>query len=365
MVSIASSRSSNVDEHFDSGESMNLGNLGEEDMDETVATSSHIFRRPSMPVAPTASSHGPNPPLPNIAWSSKSSARTPPVASATTYGRSGGGSRGGRGRCVTNDTTNLVDGSRFVALLEGRGAAKGEVGIASISLASPTLALCHVSDHFGLTYSGSQYSVFFKVSDSCSYSRTLAKLTLFSPGEILVPVGGGYFGGTLMDPLSSTSSKLYEELARYKVSVGLKSSPYTISLCRSCPYSTLQQLQRKYFNEAQGLHLIKRLCAKEYASVEVHLHHKSYRHYRFDKYLATDAALIICVLFLLCSLAAACALLKYLEQVQNVFYAPKSLRVEFQASADTTLIDTDTAKHVELLAPCVGKKKDHNPYVHV
>jgi len=35
---------------------------------------------------------------------------------------------------------------RFVSIVEGRGSARGEIGIASISLTSPTLVLCQFSD---------------------------------------------------------------------------------------------------------------------------------------------------------------------------------------------------------------------------
>ena len=52
----------------------------------------------------------------------------------------------------------------------------------------------------------------------------------------------------------------------------------------------------------------RRLCAPEYATVELLLQRKSY------------------------ALAAACALVKYVEHANNVFYAPRSLKVEFQVS---------------------------------
>jgi DNA mismatch repair protein MSH4 len=48
------------------------------------------------------------------------------------------------------------------------------------------------------------------------------------------------------------------------------------------------------------------------------------------------------------SLAAAAALLKHLEHAEGIFYAPKSLKVEFQASMDSALLDGGTAKHVNL-----------------
>ncbi len=47
-------------------------------------------------------------------------------------------------------------------------------------------------------------------------------------------------------------------------------------------------------------------------------------------------------------------MLKYVEHVHNIYYSPKTLKVEFQASADSVLIDVDTARHVELLASSLG-----------
>jgi len=38
------------------------------------------------------------------------------------------------------------------------------------------------------------------------------------------------------------------------------------------------------------------------------------------------------------ALAAAAALLKYVEYVQHMVYAPKSMRIEFQGSPNTTMI---------------------------
>lgn len=41
------------------------------------------------------------------------------------------------------------------------------------------------------------------------------------------------------------------------------------------------------------------------------------------------------------ALAAAAALLKYVEYIQHVVYAPKSMRIEFQGSPNTTMIGRD------------------------
>ena len=60
------------------------------------------------------------------------------------------------------------------------------------------------------------------------------------------------------------------------------------------------------FVDTKGLASFKQLCAPEYSAVELQLRHKYY------------------------GLAASYALLKYVEYIKNVLYAPKSLKVEFQ-----------------------------------
>lgn len=54
-------------------------------------------------------------------------------------------------------------------------------------------------------------------------------------------------------------------------------------------------------------------------------------------------------------LAAAAALLKYLEFVQNSVYAAKSLRVIFKGSEHTAMIDSASASNLEL----VVNNRDH------
>lgn len=48
-------------------------------------------------------------------------------------------------------------------------------------------------------------------------------------------------------------------------------------------------------------------------------------------------------------LAAVAALLKYVEFIQNSVYAPKSLKICFQGSEQTAMIDSSSAQNLELL----------------
>lgn len=54
-------------------------------------------------------------------------------------------------------------------------------------------------------------------------------------------------------------------------------------------------------------------------------------------------------------MAAAAALLKYLEFIQNSVYAAKSLRVIFKGSEQTAMIDSASASNLEL----VVNNRDH------
>ncbi len=141
----------------------------------------------------------------------------------------------------SNDSSLVVSPNCFVALLEGRGSARGEVGIASICLNDPTLVLC-------------------QVADSRTYIRTLSKLVFFNPLEIIVPLGSG--GGLCGDQGGTGISKLYQDIAKY------------------CPGASVNRVQRKYFSDVKGLNMVRQLCAPEFAAVEVHLQHKFYRYLR-------------------------------------------------------------------------------------
>ncbi len=82
-------------------------------------------------------------------------------------------------------TSTAVRSSVVAALLEGRGVARGEVGIAAIALNNPTLVLC-------------------QLSDSRTYVRTEAKLKMLDPVEILMPTGSM---GSAMEAGASMTSK--------------------------------------------------------------------------------------------------------------------------------------------------------------
>ncbi|XP_013777928.1 mutS protein homolog 4-like, partial [Limulus polyphemus] len=193
---------------------------------------------------------------------------------------------------VSTSTTTLYapEKSIIVAIVEGRGLARGEVGMASLDLRNPELLL-------------SQFS------DSQAYVKVLTKLRILEPIEIIVP-------NTAWENV--TGSRIVQQITD------------------QYPDTTIATVQRKYFNEAKGLQYINHLCVPEYSSVEMEVATKYY------------------------CLAAGAALLKYVEFIQNVLYAPHSLKIIFRGSENTAVIDFATAKNLELLVNLCDPKSDHS-----
>ncbi|KAK3538258.1 hypothetical protein QTP70_033065, partial [Hemibagrus guttatus] len=169
--------------------------------------------------------------------------------------------------------------SVMVAVVEGRGLARGEIGMASINTRSPELIL-------------SQFA------DTGTYTKVITKLHILVPLEIL-----------MLDTASEKGqgTKLYNLIMENFSSVAFTA------------------IQRKYFNERKGLEYIQQLCAPEFNTVLMDVQTKYY------------------------CLAAAAAVLKYCEFIQNSVYAPKSLKVSFTGSEQTAMIDTVSARNLELV----------------
>ncbi|XP_064639477.1 mutS protein homolog 4-like [Lineus longissimus] len=178
----------------------------------------------------------------------------------------------------------------LTTIVEGRGLARGEIGIASIDLKHPILML-------------SQFS------DSQTYVKVTTKLQILQPLEILMP-------NTACE--NGNMTKLFK----------MVNEQFT--------HSNVATVQRKYFNETKGLQYIKQLCLPEYNTVQMEVASKYY------------------------CLATAAALLKYVEFIQNIVFAPASLRIIFRGSEKTTMIDATTAKNLELLQNLRDPKSPHS-----
>ncbi|XP_061859958.1 mutS protein homolog 4 [Colius striatus] len=179
--------------------------------------------------------------------------------------------------------------SVIVAVVEGRGLARGEVGMASIDLKSPEMIL-------------SQFA------DNTTYAKVITKLKILTPLEIIM-------SNTACD--AGNTTKLFSLITEHFKNV------------------TFTTVQRKYFNETKGLEYIEQLCASEFSTIVMEVQSKYY------------------------CLAAAAALLKYVEFIQNSVYAPKSLKVHFQGSEKTAMIDSSSAQNLELVVNNRDSRNGH------
>ncbi|KAK3734853.1 hypothetical protein QZH41_017561, partial [Actinostola sp. cb2023] len=197
-------------------------------------------------------------------------------------------------------------------IVEGRGLARGEIGISSIDLKRPELVLSQYCAHkpSELTFSNIEalFYLLSKFSDSQTYVKVLTRLQILQPVEIIMP-------NTACE--NGNMSKLFKLLSEQFL------------------YTNLATVQRKYFNETQGLEEIRHLCAPEYNTVEMEVSSKYY------------------------CLATTAALLKYVEYIQNLVYASNSLKITFKGSNQTTTIDVSTARNLELIQNARDSKSEH------
>ncbi|XP_062325919.1 mutS protein homolog 4 isoform X1 [Osmerus eperlanus] len=193
------------------------------------------------------------------------------------------------GMATCSSATSAVGASVIVAVVEGRGLARGEIGMASINLKCPELIL-------------SQFA------DTGTYAKVITKLHILVPLELLMPDTASEKG---------KGTKLYSLITENFQAVAFTA------------------IQRKYFNERKGLEYIQQLCAPEFSTVLMEVQAKYY------------------------CLAAAAALLKYFEFIQNSIYAPKSLKVIFTGSEQTAMIDSASASNLELVVNNRDHRSEH------
>ncbi|KAL4667919.1 hypothetical protein H8959_006608, partial [Pygathrix nigripes] len=185
--------------------------------------------------------------------------------------------------------TPQMEYSVIVAVVEGRGLARGEIGMASIDLKNPQIIL-------------SQFA------DNTTYAKVITKLKILSPLEII---------------MSNTAC-----------AVGNSTKLFTL-ITENFKNVNFTTIQRKYFNETKGLEYIEQLCIAEFSTVLMEVQSKYY------------------------CLAAVAALLKYVEFIQNSVYAPKSLKICFQGSEQTAMIDSSSAQNLELLINNQDSRNNH------
>ncbi|KAM3871478.1 mutS protein homolog 4 [Diretmus argenteus] len=145
-------------------------------------------------------------------------------------------------------------------------------------------------------------------ADTGTYAKVITKLHNLEPLEILMPDTASEKG---------KGTKLFNLITENFQGVAFSA------------------IQRKYFNERKGLEYIQQLCAPEFNTVLMEVQAKYY------------------------CLAAAAALLKYLEFIQNSIYAPKSLKVIFKGSEQTAMIDSASAANLELVVNNRDHRSEH------
>ncbi|KAK6516359.1 MutS protein msh4 [Arthrobotrys conoides] len=164
------------------------------------------------------------------------------------------------------------------ALTESRGVV-AQVGLAFINISTAECTLC-------------------EICDSQTYVRTLHKLAVFDPLEILIPE-------TILPPRTSKLPGIIQE---------------------NLPGVRLTTLPRKYYNENIGTDYISRLSFKSEAeAVQVAISGKFY------------------------AISAAAAVIKHIEVHYNIGFVGHSLRVRYQSSEGAMVIDFSTVQNLELI----------------
>ncbi|XP_053247997.1 mutS protein homolog 4 isoform X3 [Podarcis raffonei] len=134
------------------------------------------------------------------------------------------------GYSVTSSSVSAHNAaSVIVAVIEGRGLARGEVGMASIDLKNPEVVL-------------SQFA------DNTTYAKVITKLRILAPLEIIM-------SNTACD--TGNATKLFSLITENFKNV------------------TFTTVQRKYFNETKGLEYIEQLCIPEFSTVLMEVQSKN------------------------------------------------------------------------------------------
>ncbi|XP_041669007.1 mutS protein homolog 4 [Cheilinus undulatus] len=131
---------------------------------------------------------------------------------------------------TTSSSATITSGaSVIVAVVEGRGLARGEIGMASLNLKCPELVL-------------SQFA------DTGTYAKVITRIHISVPMEIL---------------MSDTASEKGKGTKLFNL------------ITENFPGVAFTAIQRKYFNESKGLEYIQQLCAPEFGTVLMEVQAKS------------------------------------------------------------------------------------------
>ncbi|KAE9548385.1 hypothetical protein FO519_008399 [Halicephalobus sp. NKZ332] len=188
----------------------------------------------------------------------------------------------------SNSTSNTS--FTVVAITEGRGPDRGIIGMSSMDLRDPSLTICE----------------FF---DSTSYTKLKTRLFIIDPLEILIP------------------EAVNDKQNHMKVLVDVIKSCVSKGTSITC-------LQRRFFNDAKGIELVKQIGAPECCNIDTSVVKKYY------------------------CMSAAAALIKYIEFVQNILFHQKSLKIIYEAIDESCLIDVNSWGNLDLIDVDKKAQKD-------
>ncbi|CAG0884460.1 unnamed protein product [Darwinula stevensoni] len=117
-----------------------------------------------------------------------------------------------------------------IAVVEGRGQARGEIGIAALDLRNPQLTLA-------------------QFSDTSTYVKTITTVAFFEPLEV--------------------TSGIDMILIPHTAWEGSLKTPLVETLTNRFPRVTKSAVHRRFFNETKGMHFFLHLCAPEYAHIKI------------------------------------------------------------------------------------------------
>uniref|UniRef100_A0A915A031 DNA mismatch repair protein MutS core domain-containing protein n=1 Tax=Parascaris univalens TaxID=6257 RepID=A0A915A031_PARUN len=157
----------------------------------------------------------------------------------------------------------------IVSVVEGRGNARGEVGLASMDALCSELSL-------------SQFI------DTASYTRLRIQLQVLDPVEVIVP-------DTAMDKSKSMTAVV--EIIE-----------------NTFPSAELTFVARQHFSDMRGVQLVQQLSTDESSNITAEVLQKYY------------------------CMAAAAALIKYVEHIQNVLFAQSSLKITYEGLSKVCFI---------------------------
>ncbi|EFO23027.1 hypothetical protein LOAG_05459 [Loa loa] len=204
-------------------------------------------------------------------------------SSAPKYHRSFTSTRD-RSRFSGNATKPSLTSCIIFSVVEGRGSARGEIGLASIDALCSELHL-------------------WQFIDSASYARLRIQFQI-------------------QEPVENHSSKKANSMNA------------VLELIRSTyPEVEITMINRRYFNDLKGIELIKQLGSSESSNITPEVYKKYY------------------------CMAAAAALIKYVEYIQNVLFAQNSVKVTYLVAEKSCFIDVNTMRNVEVVERIHLKQK--------